>query len=142
MEQQPESEYISYSESDSLVYAEYSRHRYTCEVYDQFVNQEDPMISDDCIGNYMFLVYSNPYDVNLVSLSYCEHYSDEEIVVFDDHKLISKGQEDDQSSWRGTVMAEQEAAIDVQLFPEEQHVSYLLFKNLVASFMELYFSES
>jgi hypothetical protein len=38
-------------------------------------------------------------------------------------------------------MAEQEAAIDVQLFPEEQHVSYLLFKDPVAAFMELYFSE-
>jgi hypothetical protein len=56
--------------------------------------------------------------------------------------LISKEQEDDQSSSRGTIMVEQEFSIDVQLFPEEQHVSYLLFKDPVAAFMELYFSES
>ena len=89
------------------------------------------------------MFFADPFscDVNPVLLSSCEHYSDKEIVVFDDHELISRGQEDDQSSCRGTIMAEQEADIDVQLFPEEQHVSYILFKDPVAVFMELHFSE-
>ena len=38
-------------------------------------------------------------------------------------------------------MAKKEAAIDVQLFLEEKHVSYLLYKDPVAAFMELHFSE-
>jgi hypothetical protein len=38
-------------------------------------------------------------------------------------------------------MAEQEASIDVQLFSEEQHVTYLPFKDPVASFMDVYFSK-
>jgi hypothetical protein len=38
-------------------------------------------------------------------------------------------------------MAEQEAAIDVQLFSEEQHVTYLPFKDPVAAFMDVYFSK-
>ena len=121
--------------------AEYTRDRYACEAYDQFVNQEELIMTDDCIINYLFSADPNPCDGNPVLLSSCEHYSDKEIVVFDGHELISRGQEDDQSSCRGTVMAEQEAAIDVQLFLEEQHVSYLLFKDPVATFMELRFSE-
>jgi hypothetical protein len=90
-EQQPEGEYISDSELDSSVLAEYSRDRYACEVYDQFVNQEDPMMTDDCIRNYMFLVDPNPCDGNLVLSSSCENYSDKEIVIFDDHELMSRG---------------------------------------------------
>jgi hypothetical protein len=112
-EQQLEGEYISDSELDSSTLAKYSRDRYACEAYDQFVNQEEPMMTDDCIINYMFSADPNPCDGNLVLLSSCEHYSDNEIEVFDDRKLISRGQEDDQSSCRGTIMAEQEAAIDV-----------------------------
>ena len=87
------------------------------------------MITDDYIGNYMFLADPNPFDVNHVSLSSCEHYYDEEIVVFDDHKLISREPESDQSSSRGTVMAEQEFFVD-------QHVFDLLFKDPMVSFME------
>jgi hypothetical protein len=139
--QQPTCKFNSVSGSDFSIFAEYSRDRYACEAYDQFVSQEEPMMTDDCIINYMFSAEPNPCDGNLVLLSSCQHHSDNEIVVFDDHELISRGQEDDQSSCRGTVMAEQEAAIDVQLFPEEQHVSYLLFKDPVAAFMELHFSE-
>ena len=95
----------------------------------------------DCEINYMFSTDSYPCDGDLVLLSSCLHHSDNEIVAFDDHELISRGQEDDQSSCKGTVMVEQEVAIDAQLFPEKQHVSYLLFKDPVAAFMELYFSE-
>jgi hypothetical protein len=78
----------------------------------------------------------------LFLLSSCQHYSDNEIVVFDDHELISRGQEDDQSSCRGTVMAEQEADIDGQLFSKEQHVTCLPFKDPVVAFMDIYFSKN
>jgi hypothetical protein len=54
-EQQPESEYISDSELDSSVCAEFSRDSYACEVYDQFVNQEEPMMTDDCIRKLYIL---------------------------------------------------------------------------------------
>jgi hypothetical protein len=142
LEQQKAYELISDADLNSSTLAEYSRDRYACEAYDQFVNQEEPMMTDDCIINYMFSAEPNPCDGNLVLLSSCQHYSDNEIVVFDDHELISKGQEDDHSSCRGTVMAEQEVTMDMQLFPEKQHVSYFLFKDPVAVFMDLYFSEN
>jgi hypothetical protein len=65
-EQQLEGEYMSDSELDFSVWAEYSRDRYACEVYDQFVNQEEPMMIDDCIGNYVFLTDPCSYDFNTV----------------------------------------------------------------------------
>jgi hypothetical protein len=139
--QQPTCELHLVSESNFSVFAEYSRDRYTCEAYDQFESQKEPMMTDDCIINYMFSAELNPCDGNLVLLSSCQHHSDNEMVDFADHELISRRQGDDQSSCRRTIMAEQEAAIDVQLFLEEQHVSYLLFKDPVAAFMELRFSE-
>jgi hypothetical protein len=140
--QQPEGEYISDSESDSSVCAEYSRDRYDYEVYDQFVNQNEPMITNDYTGNYMFLVDQNAYDVKPILSSSCVHLSEKEVTIIDDQSLISRGQEDDQSSCRETIMAEQEVTMDMQLFPEEQHVSYFLFKDPVAVFMDLYFSKN
>jgi hypothetical protein len=80
LEQQKAYELISDSDLNSSTLAEYSRDRYACEAYDQFVNQEEPMMTDDCIINYMFLADPNPCDGNPVLLSSCEHYSDNEIV--------------------------------------------------------------
>jgi hypothetical protein len=114
--QQPTCEFHLVSESDFSVFAEYSRDRYACEAYDQFVNQEEPKMTDDFVINYMFSAVSYSCDGNPILLSSCQHHSDNEIVVFDDHELISRGQEDDQSSCKGTVMVEQEVAIDVHLF--------------------------
>jgi hypothetical protein len=71
-EQQPEGEYISDSELDSSVCAEFSRDSYACEVYDQFVNQEEPMMTDDCIRNYIFLADPNSCDGNPVLSSFCD----------------------------------------------------------------------
>ena len=51
------------------------------------------MITDDCIGNYMFSTDLYSYDVNLVLSSYCEHYSQKEILMIDDQDLIIKEQE-------------------------------------------------
>jgi hypothetical protein len=123
------------------VFAEYSRDRYACEAYDQSVNQEEPMMTDDCTGNYMFLTKPCSYDFNTVLSSSSENFSKEEVVMIDDQNLRSREQEGDQFSSKGTTMAEQEAAIDVQLFSEEQHVTYLPFKDPVAAFMDVYFSK-
>jgi hypothetical protein len=75
--QQPEGEYISDSESDSSVCAEYSKDRYDYEVYDQFVNQSEPMITNDCIENYMFLADHNPCHLNIALSSSAEDCSEE-----------------------------------------------------------------
>ena len=83
----------------------------------------------------MFLDDHSPFHLNVALYLSSEHYFDEEIVVFDDHKLISREPESDNSSSRGTVM-------DEQLFFEDQHVYDLLFKDPVAAFMDLYFSEN
>jgi len=50
------------------------RDRYEYEFYDQFSSQIEPMITNDCIGNYNFLVDFNPYP----RISSCDHYSKEE----------------------------------------------------------------
>ena len=88
---------------DSSIFAEYSRDKYACEVYDQFVNQEGPMIIDDFIGNYMFLSDPYLYDLNPILLSSCNHYAEEKFEIFDDHKLILREQEGHQFSNRGTA---------------------------------------
>jgi hypothetical protein len=80
--------------------------------------------------------------LTLALSSSSEHFSEEKVVMIDDQDMSSREQEGGQSSSRGTTMAEQEAAIDVQLFPEDQYVSDFPFKDPVAAFMELYFSES
>ena len=82
----------------------------------------------------MFLADAYPYDVKPVFLSSCNHYAEEKFEIFYDHKLILREQERHQFSNRGS-------AIDVKLFLEDQHVFDLPFKDLVATFMELYFSE-
>jgi hypothetical protein len=93
------------------------------------------MKNEDCIRDYMFFADPFSCDGNHVLLSSCENYSDKEIVVFDDHELISREPEDYSSSVREIIMAEQVSAID------GQHDSYLLLEYPVAAFMDLYFSE-
>jgi hypothetical protein len=105
------------------------------------VNQEETMMTDDCIGNYMFLTNPCSYDFNTVLSSSSEKFSEEELVMIYDQNLRSREQEGDHFSSKGIAMAEQEAAIDVHLFSEEQHATYLPFKDPVASFMDVYFSK-
>ena len=95
LDQQPEGEYISDSESDFSVCAEYSRDRYGFEFHDQFANQEEPMVTDNYIGNYMFSVDPNSYDVKPVLSSSFVHLSEEEVTIIDDQSLISNRQKDD-----------------------------------------------
>ena len=54
LEQQQACELLSDLESDSSVFGKYSKDKYESKFYDQFANQDEPMITDDCIGNYMF----------------------------------------------------------------------------------------
>ena len=51
------------------------------------------MITDDCIGNYMFSIDFYSYYVNPVLSSNCEHYSQKEILMIDDQDLIIREQE-------------------------------------------------
>ena len=97
---------MSNSESDSSVGVEYSRDRCEFEFYDHFANQEEPMVTNDCIGNYMFLAYQNSYDIKIVLSSFFLHLSEDEVTMIDDKSLITRKQEGHQSSNRGTVMAE------------------------------------
>jgi hypothetical protein len=93
------------------------------------------METSDCIGNYMFLDDLNSYDFNIVLSSSPEQYSKEEVVVFDDHNLLSREPESHQSSSIEEVMVE-------QVFSLDQHVYELSFKDPMATFMESYISEN
>jgi hypothetical protein len=78
---------VSNYESDSSMIAYVSMNRYACQIQKKFSNNvEDEIV--DCIDNYMFLIDQNPYDVNFVLSSSCEHYSKEEVVMIDDQDLI------------------------------------------------------
>jgi len=86
----------------------------------------------------MFLADHNPCHLNTSLSSSSGHFSEEKVIMIDDQDLISREQEGDQSSSKGTIMVEQKAAIDVKLFPKHQHVSNISFNDPVEAFMELY----
>lgn len=113
MEQQRACEFISDSGQNSSIFSKFSRDRYDFEVYDQFINQNEPMITNDYIGNYMFLADHNPCHSNIALSSFSKNFSEEEVVMIDDQDLIIRELEDGQSFNRGIVMVEQEATIDV-----------------------------
>jgi hypothetical protein len=112
LEQQQAGEFISNCKSDSSVVAEISMDRYECEFYDQFANQEESMITDDCIGNYVFLIDPYSYDFNTILSSSFEHFSEEKVIMIDNQDLMSREQEGEQCSSIGTIMAEQEFSVD------------------------------
>ena len=117
------------------MFADVSMDRYASQIHEQFSNDFENEIVDDCIGNYMFLADHNPYDLNTVlSLSY-KHHSEERVVVTNDQDMITIELEGHQSSNR-------EAAIAERMFSMDQHVSYLCFKDRVAAFMESYIPEN
>ena len=93
--------------------AEHSRDRYSSKIYDQFAKRVEPMITNDCIDNYIFRADHNLCHSNTALSSSLEHFSEEEVIVFDDHKVITKEQEGHQFSGR-------EAVIEVQQFPKDQ----------------------
>ena len=54
LEQQQATENVSDCESDFSTLAENSRDRYSCKIYDQFAKRVEPMVTNDCIDNYIF----------------------------------------------------------------------------------------
>jgi hypothetical protein len=133
LEQQQECEYMSDWESNTLVFADVPMDMYAWQVDDQFSNHFDHEVTDDCIGNFMFLVDHNPYDVRPFLSSSYEHHSEEMIVTTDDQDLITRGLE-------GYQFSSEEAIMDVQLFSMDQYVFHIGFKDPVVSLMESYIS--
>jgi hypothetical protein len=142
LEQQQAGKFISDCESDFSIFAECLKDRYEPEVYNQFEIQVEPMITDDFMNNYIFPVDCYSHDLNIDVSSSSKHFSEEKIIMIDKQDLISREQKDDQFSSKGKVMEEHEAAINVQLFPEDQQVSDFCFKDPVAVFIECYISEN
>ena len=121
----------------------YSQDRYESGFYDQFANQDEPMITDDCIGNYMFSTDFYSYDVNLVLSSDCEHYSQKEILMIDDQDLIIKEQEGSDQllslHFDPTKVEQSTFNIDISEGKYQQHkkVFPIGFYDPVADYLEL-----
>jgi hypothetical protein len=90
LEKQQVAKIISDCESDPSTFTKLSRDRYSYKVYDQFTNPFKPMITHDCIDNYIFIADQNLCYSNTALSSFSEHYSKEEVKGFDDHKVIIK----------------------------------------------------
>jgi hypothetical protein len=93
------------------------------------------MITNDCIGNYMFLTDHYPCDLNTALSSSYDHDFEGKTTIFYDHKLLLREQESNQSSGREAIMVE-------KVFSMDQHVYDLGFKDSMAAFMESYISEN
>lgn len=108
---------------------------YSHKMYDQFTKHVELMITNGCIDKYIFRVDHNLCHSNISPSLSSKNYFEEEVIVFDDHKVITKEQEGNQSSNR-------EAIIEMQLFREDQEVFDFSFKDLVAAFIEPYISKN
>ena len=143
LEQQQACELLSDLESDSSVFANYYQDRYESGFYDQFANQDEPMITDDCIGNYMFSTDLYSYDVNPVLSSYFEHYSQKEILMIDDQDLIIREQEGSDQllslHFDLTKVEQSTFNIDINEGKDQQHkkVFPVGFYDSVANYLEL-----
>ena len=62
------------------------------------------MITHDHIDNYIFIADQNLCYSNTTLSSFSEHYSEEEVKGFDDHKVIIKEEEGYQSFGREAVI--------------------------------------
>jgi hypothetical protein len=58
--QQQGCKYVSNYESDSSMIADVSMNMYACQIQENFSNNVEDEIVDDCIDNYMFLIDQNP----------------------------------------------------------------------------------
>ena len=88
------------------------------------------MITDDCIGNYMFSTDLYSYDVNPVLSSYCEHYSRLGILMIDDQDLIIREQEGSDQllslHFDPTKVEQSTFNIDISEGKDQQHKKYFL----------------
>ena len=123
--------------------AKYSQGRYEYGFYDQFANQDDPMITDYCIVNYLFSTDLYSYDVNPILSSYYEHYSQKEILMIDDQDLIIREQEglDRLLSlhFDPTKVEKSTFNIDISEGKDQQHKKVFLvgFYDPIANYLEL-----
>jgi hypothetical protein len=120
-------------ESDSPVFADVPMDRYAWQVDDQFSNHFDHEVTDDCLGNYMFLVDNDQYDLNPVLSSSCDHDFEERVVATNDQDLITRELE-------SHLFARREAFMDEAFI--DQYFSDLGFKDPVAALMESYMVQS
>jgi hypothetical protein len=67
-----------------------SMEKYAWKFDNQFSNHFDHEVINDFIGNYMFLVDNDQYDLNYVLLSSCDHHSKEKFVATDYQNLITR----------------------------------------------------
>ena len=74
LEQQQAAEIVSDCESYFSTLAEHSRDRYSCKIYDQFAKRVEPMITNDCIDNYIFRADHNLCHSNISLSSSLEHF--------------------------------------------------------------------
>jgi len=81
LEQQQASKIVSDYKLNSSTFAEYSRYRYSCKIYDQFTKRVEPMITNDCIDNYIFRVDYDLCHSNTALSSSSEHYSEEKFLM-------------------------------------------------------------
>jgi hypothetical protein len=136
LEQQEACELISDLNLNSSTFEKHSKDKCESEFYDQFSNKAKPMITNDCIGNYMFLTDHYPCDLNTaLSSSYDHDFEEGKTTIFYDHKLLLREQESNYSSSREAIIVE-------KVFSMDQHVYDLGFKDPVATFMESYISEN
>jgi len=80
------------------------------------------MVTDDCIGNYIFSIDPYSYDFNIALSLSSEHFSEEKVVMINNQDLSSREQKIHQSSSIDVVM-------DVELFPEDHHVFDLPYRE-------------
>ena len=98
------------------------------------------MVTNDYIDNYMFISDHMFCYSNHALSSSPECCSEEEAIVFNDHKESIKESENHKSFSKGKIMVGHEPAINIQFLPKIQHVSEMCIKDPVAAFIESYVS--
>ena len=98
------------------------------------------MVTNDYTVNYMFISDHTFCYSNHALSSSPERCSEEEAIVFNDHKESIKESENHKSFSKGIVMVRHEPAINIQFLPEVQHVLEMCLKYEVAAFIESYVS--
>jgi len=129
--EQEDIEYVSDLKSDSSVLSDFPMDRYACQIDDQFSKHE---ITNDHIGNFIFLADHYQCDLNPVLSPYFDHYFEERTITTDDQNLIIKEKE-------GSQFLNKEIVMDMQLIVVDQYVADFSFKDPVAAYMESYVSD-
>lgn len=114
--------------SDSSVLSDFPMDRYACQIDDQFSKHE---ITNDHIGNCIFLADHYQYDLNPVLSPSFDHYFEERTVTTDDQNLITIEQE-------GSQFSNKEIVMDKQLIVVDHYVVDFAFKDPVVVYMESY----